>query len=371
MKSLYSSIAIEGGISRTMLARQTHLSKTTVSTLVDELIDLNFIVDEGVSYSDNVGRKPNCLKPRSGQYYVIVLRWIEHTAEAHVVDITGFTLYTTKLHLEQGESYISLSQSCVYNDILKQFPSGRILGICIVVSAMIDAAHNEIYSTTLSLGAGRSANLIHDLYTAFPNYPVALLEDTACYAYAEKVYARISQDNFAFINFGRGIGATIFIDGKMLGKASGSVTQFGHYTVDPHGPLCACGNHGCLESMLSEGQLKISFEELGAAAQHKDPAAIHTLRRMAKFLALALSNLICIVNPELIILGGKGQYLGNLFLEEVKCSLKDVGFRRMVDGSDIRYSTLHSDACLNGAMKYFFDTYYSFLEPHLPAFYIG
>ena len=102
-----------------------------------------------------------------------------------------------------------------------------------------------------------------------------------------------------FINFGRGIGATIFIEGNMLGKASGSVTQFGHYSVNPRGPLCICGNHGCLEAMFSESQIKarleesgktscllgrsaITFEDLGKAALYKDPAAIHTLQKMSR-----------------------------------------------------------------------------------------
>lgn len=61
----------------------------------------------------------------------------------------------------------------------KYYPQ-RILGICVVVSAMIDAVRSEIYSTTLSLGPGGSGNLIHELNFAFPEYPVALLEDTAC-----------------------------------------------------------------------------------------------------------------------------------------------------------------------------------------------
>ncbi|MCA5962272.1 hypothetical protein LC724_20415 [Blautia sp. RD014234] len=58
---------------------------------------------------------------------------------------------------------------------------------------MIDAVRNEIYSTTLSLGPGGSGNLIHDLSFAFPEYPVALLEDTACYAYAEKYIHRFGK----------------------------------------------------------------------------------------------------------------------------------------------------------------------------------
>ena len=81
MKHLYSSIYIENGISRTELARRTHLSKTTVSTLVDELIERDFIADEGASHSDCVGRKPNCLKARTNQHFVIVISWVDNIAE--------------------------------------------------------------------------------------------------------------------------------------------------------------------------------------------------------------------------------------------------------------------------------------------------
>ena len=137
MKHLYSSIYIENGISRTELARRTHLSKTTVSTLVDELIEREFIADEGASHSDCVGRKPNCLKAQTNQHFVIVISWVDNIAEAHVVDVAGTSVYSTRLQLKKGETYISLSRTCVYRDILSKYDSERILGMCVVVSAMI------------------------------------------------------------------------------------------------------------------------------------------------------------------------------------------------------------------------------------------
>lgn len=154
---------------------------------------------------------------------------------------------------------------------------------------MIDEKRKEVYSTTIHLPEMEGAQLFASLKDAFPGYPVDLLNDTACYSYAEKVYGSITEKNFAFINFGnRGIGASLFIDGSMLGKASGSLTQFGHYSVDPDGPLCVCGNRGCLEALISEPKLKeriaefgeipslssrsqITFSDLGKAATFRDP----------------------------------------------------------------------------------------------------
>lgn len=388
MKRLYSSIYAHPGVSRANLAKETHLSKTTVSTLVDELIARKFVLDSGTSEGWAIGRKPNCLYVQMNSYYVVVLNWVENMVHAYLVDVAGNSVYEESREVKPEETYITCSIPCVYDSFFQHCDPSRVLGICVVVSAMIDAAHNEVYSTTLSLPAMGNDSIIDGLKVAFPEYPVAFLEDTACYAYAEKVYGEVQEKNFAFLNFSRGIGATLFIEGNMLGRASGSFTQFGHYSVDPNGPLCVCGNHGCLEALISENSLKnriaefgeipsltgrkaVTFADLGKAATFRDPAALAMVRQMAWELAQALGNLICVVNPSLIILGGKIPALGDLFLNEVRANLKKVGFRKMVDMVTVRYSSLPSDSFLNGAMKYFFDIHYCFTEENGTGFFVG
>ena len=230
MKRLYTSIYSSPGISRAHLAKQTKLSKTTVSTLVDELIEREFIVDSGIGESDSIGRKPNCLQVRMNSYYIVVMNWHENTVEAYLVDIAGTSVFHEARKLSEDENHVACSCSCFRESILEHCAPDRILGICVVMSAMIDASSNEVYSTTLNLPSMESTQIIKSLKTAFPGYPVDLLNDTACYSYAEKVYGNIKEKNFAFLNFGRGIGATLFTEGSMLGTASGSFTQFGHYS---------------------------------------------------------------------------------------------------------------------------------------------
>ena len=94
MKRLYTSIYSSPGISRAHLAKQTKLSKTTVSTLVDELIEREFIVDSGIGESDSIGRKPNCLQVRMNSYYIVVMNWHENTVEAYLVDIAALPSFT-------------------------------------------------------------------------------------------------------------------------------------------------------------------------------------------------------------------------------------------------------------------------------------
>ena len=88
LKQLYNSIYQNPGTSRAQLSKDSHLSKTAVSSLVDELIARKFVYDSGTGGSTTVGRKPNSLLLRAEQYYVAVLCLEEDRLNAALVDIT-------------------------------------------------------------------------------------------------------------------------------------------------------------------------------------------------------------------------------------------------------------------------------------------
>ena len=113
LKSLYNYIYSSDGISRSNLAKLTNLSKTTVSTLIDELISRNFIYDSGTSITDAVGRKPNSLHIKPNSYYVINIVWIDNSIDVYLIDITGKNVYEEHMQLEEQDTYISLSQKCI------------------------------------------------------------------------------------------------------------------------------------------------------------------------------------------------------------------------------------------------------------------
>lgn len=389
MKLIYNCIYENRGISRAGLSKLSHLSKTTVSFLVDELIARKFVLDSGTSdAAGNVGRKPNSLEIRGGSRYGIVIRWEKSHIDVQLVDICGTATPAARIEMSKEKSYTELSRKCV-NDVLDEMVKReQILGICIIVPAMIDQEKEEIYETTLGLTQQDSSGLIPHLKSLFPDFPVAVLNDTACFAYGEKIYSHVSEKDFAFINFDQGIGAALFIGGEMLGRASASYTQFGHYSVDPAGKLCSCGNRGCLELMIGEGSIRekvqmtkrgagsrnvayMTYDELGKAAVYGDPTAQQVLADVAEQFSRALVNMICMVRPRLIILGGKGRDLGPYFLEEIRKNLKNLGFRRMVDSVEVRFSLLDEGACFRGAMKYFFDIHYKFTVDLSGTLFIG
>ncbi len=389
LKQIYNLVYQEQGISRAELAKRTNLSKTTVSALVDELLKRNFLMDTGVSHnSRTVGRNPNSLQLKPEQHYVAVFCWEEEQVCGYLTDICGGIFVSCESIIKKSDSYVERSRSLFDLELLPAITPEKLLGICIVVPAMIDPDTREIFSTSFHVPDREESDIVKELATVFREYPVALLNDTACTAYAEKIYTGIQEMDFAFINFSKGIGAALFIQDTMLGMATASYTQFGHYSIDPSGPLCACGNRGCLERMIGEDSLpsrlaktpgnsplkrkeKVTYQELAHAGIYGDGAARSVIRDIASDFSWAIGNLVCTVHPKLIVIGGKGRDLGPLFLEDVTEFLRTTGFRRMLDSVSIRYGFLDQNACCNGAMKYFFDIHYNFTQNLCGRFFIG
>ena len=374
---IYSIIRNNPGTSRVLLAKETGLSKTTVSSLVEELIQKNFIVDTGTSESNIVGRKPKHLYPTGNRHCVLVINWTPGLLTAALVDLEGNVSRKHSITINQPSNYCSYLKELIAKLEPETLNGSELLATCIILSAMIDKSTSKIISTTL--GIDPEEDMISNIRNLLPGTALAFFNDTACLAYAEKIYSEIDENPFAFINLDQGIGAALFVDGKMLGDASGMQTQFGHYSVDPNGRPCPCGNHGCLEMMIGERMLgellrdcqketpaaleqNPRFLEIGLAAARKEPLASHALSTIAGYLSIGLSNLISLMRPGLIVIGGSGVHLGEEFLEKLTQQIRSHGFQKMVDKVQIRFSSLSEDACLQGAMQYFFHTYYSFTD---------
>lgn len=385
LKHLYNCILKDRGISRATLAKKTNLSKTTVSSLIDELIEREFIYDSGISEEFSaVGRKPNSLQICSEKHYVIVINLEEQNLHIHLVDVCGINTSEWQCEITCHDDYLPQSIAYVRQQLLPKYSNDQILGICVIIPAMLDPDKREVFAAGLHL----PHDLLNQYENAFSDFSIAFLNDTACFAYAEKVFAHVSEADFAFINYNHRIGATLFIQGSMLGKATAAYTQFGHYSVDPKGLECSCGNRGCLELLVGETSLRdrireaggksalsklsyITYADLGRAAQYGDQTAHKVICALAQDFAIALSNLICLVHPVLVIIGGRGKSLGSLFIDEINFSLKHIGFRRMVDSVNVCYSQLDTDACYSGAMQYFFDIHFQFAKNNNHTIYIG
>jgi predicted NBD/HSP70 family sugar kinase len=195
----------------------------------------------------------------------------------------------------------------------------RLLGIGIGISGFVDRATGTlIYSPILGWEGVEIAKSLEEEY----NIPVFVDNDVNALTLAELWYgAGRHFQNFICVTIGEGIGAGIVIEGHLYEGAAGGAGEIGHTCLDPSGPRCRCGEAGCLEVFASDTFLtrraqealqmgqglfqSPAPEELLAAARRGDPIAQGIFAEMGRHLGLGLKNVINLLNPEAVILGGE------------------------------------------------------------------
>lgn len=164
--------------------------------------------------------------------------------------------------------------------------------------------------------------------------PVVLRNDAKCAALAEKKYG-VSQnyDDIVFLTIGTGIGGAYFLDGKLVKPKRYPGFEFGHILIEKNGILCNCGQKGCLEQYASISALKravtdrlnierdISGLELIKTIEVKKEKLTDILDEFTDNLAIGISTIINILEPEIIVLAGSFVYYEELFMEELIAKL--------------------------------------------------
>jgi glucokinase len=185
--------------------------------------------------------------------------------------------------------------------------------------------------------------------------------------------AGVGVDHFAYFNIGTGIGGGIIIDGRLY-RGCGNAGEFGHQTILPDGPECLCGRRGCLESLASgtsiarrgrerlpdypeslilchAGDAKsITAEHVFKAALDGDPLAREIFQETGEYLGLGVANVVNILNPRRVILGGGVVTAGDLLLDEVRRTVKERAMAQLARDVEIVPGALGDQAGILGAI---------------------
>src|SRR5581483_8809737 len=145
--------------------------------------------------------------------------------------------------------------------------------------------------------------------------PVRLENDANCFALPEALHGSGRGRGFVFgVILGTGVGGGLVHDGRLWTGAQHIAGEWGHHSIDPAGPRCYCGRRGCVETMLSGPALEAAYRaaggdpapaaEVGARAAAGDPIAAAVLERWLDCFGRALANVIDILDPDVVVLGG-------------------------------------------------------------------
>lgn len=206
--------------------------------------------------------------------------------------------------------------------------------------------------------------------------PVYLLNDVRTATLGELTFGKgQAVQSLAFFALGTGIGGGVVIDGKLRLGPLGAAGELGHQTIIPDGPLCGCGNRGCLETLasgpaiaaqgvwlMSAGRAPALYDlvggdaaqvtprEMAVAATRGDEAVRDVLQRAAAYLGIGIANVVTILHPELVVLGGSVAEIGALLFDTVRQTLLARVGMFPTDGVRIEKSALGDRAGLLGGV---------------------
>ena len=206
------------------------------------------------------------------------------------------------------------------------------------------------------------------------NIPTRIDNDVRCAALGElKFGAGRGCENFVCITVGTGIGSGLVINGKVVRGAANAAGEIGHIKLQMEdGPLCGCGDSGCLEAFASgpsivamaqeylKGGKSAKFRELAGdgeitpyivakAAEAGDPVAKRIFEKMGYYIGMGLTSVINLLNPEKIIIGGGVAECGELLLDPIRRTINDRAMKVQREAVEIVPAELGNSAGVIGA----------------------
>ena len=326
----------QGTLPRAEAARRTGLSRTTVGHIIDELIADGFL-REGDSQRapESAGRRVIPVHFNASAGYVLGvslgrshLTLLVSDLAAHVIDRKDVPFAITA-----GPEYC-LSQIVV---ALRAFVADHgihwddLIGVGIGMAGAMNAELTG-FASRHSLPEWDGVDVQGILKDAL-NMPVYLENNANLGALGEMSYgAGRGVPDLLYVKAGMRIGSGLVINSEIYRGSSGTAGEIGHMTVLRDGPLCDCGNHGCLKTLASVPAILAAaqrerlsalgdFNALIAAAQAGDEASGQALTQAGEWIGIALASLVNVLNPALIVLDGQTMRAGNLIIEPIRQSI--------------------------------------------------
>jgi len=231
-------------------------------------------------------------------------------------------------------------------DVILKKTELPLCGVGVACKGIIDAESSRINRLPGDLHF-LEGSVLQDFVKA--RLPVRADNDARVALVAEALWgAARGRRNVVLLTLGTGVGGAAMVDGVVLHGAAGIAGHFGHMTVDPHGPLCMCGNHGCLETFFSSRAIESEYfahqhraapttlptksdgevqhtEAIFQAAANGDESARSVLERAFDYLGALVVSLLHAFDPEVLILGGNIAQAGDQVLGPVRAAIAKNG----------------------------------------------
>ncbi len=328
----------KGSISRTEISNVTGWSKAKASQEIRNLVDKGYLVEIGEGASQG-GRRPQIIRINDQLGFIVGIDIGATSLEIALADVAGKITFRRSEAADVRVKPEVLLDRCI--ELLKEMIDrqggsiDQILGIGVGVPGPVNFARGVLVAPPLM--PGWENFLIRDYFKqAFPTSYVVVDNDVNIMALGEqRAGDGAGIDHFIYVKIGTGVGAGIVSNGKIHRGSDGCAGDIGHICVNKQGPLCSCGNTGCLEAMaagpaitakamqaaqngtspvlrrmLESNGGTLTPEDVNTACREGDQAALDIIRESGQMVGDVLASLVNFLIPAIFLLGAGSPTLG-------------------------------------------------------------
>ena len=326
--------------SRADLARETMLSRATVSTLIEELVRAGLVEENAAAPATagaeaGLGRPPVLLSLVSGAAFAVGLDFGHQHIRVALCDLSGEPI-VDDYSLAQVDHAPIESLDLAHELVREALRRGgvapdQLLGVGIGLAVPIVKATRELAADGILPGwhGIRPAEEME----ARLGIPVALDNDANVGALGEKAFGVAREvDDLIYVRLSAGIGAGLIIEGHPYPGVTGVAGEIGHVLSDPSGPICRCGNRGCLEAVASPVAVAallersigepVTVQRLLELVADGHRGARRAVAEAGEAVGRAVSMAVNILNPELVVVGGDLAQAGEALLAPITAAIE-------------------------------------------------
>jgi predicted NBD/HSP70 family sugar kinase len=360
------ALRTRGAISRADIARQTGLSRSTVSSLVGDLQTAGLVVERvaesAAPASPQGGRPPVLVALDQSAGAVIGLDFGHDSLRVAVADLSYAILAETYAELEVDTAAQDALDTAarLVGELIQEagVERDRVLAAGMGLPGPIDRASGLVHSQPI-LPSWVGLNPAGEMEARL-ELPVHLDNDANVGALGESTFGVGRGTHvMAYLRLSAGIGAGLVINGRPFRGARGIAGEIGHVLVDPQGPICRCGNRGCLETFVAGPALcellrrshgPLTVRDLLRLAQEGDAGCQRVLADAGRVVGRAVADLCNYLNPDLVVVGGDLSVAGDVLLEPMREAVRRFAIPAAVEDLEIVAGTLGGRAELLGAL---------------------
>ncbi|WP_230193878.1 ROK family protein [Streptomyces coriariae] len=336
---VFTTVLSQGPLTRLELARRAGLSAAAVTKAVRPLFASGYLVEDADTEARSaLGRPANLVRVDGGRALFLGLKLTADAIFGVLTDLRCRILLARRVPLtDRAVKAVLASTAEMVRELLTEADGYgvRVMGLGIAVSGDVDRTEGVVrYSPFLEW---RDVPLA-ELACAVTGLPVTVDNDVRALTVAEQWFgAGVGLSNFAVVTVGAGVGCGLVVHGRVVAGAHGVAGEIGHVTVDADGPLCHCGNRGCVEAIAADPAILARIRERTGVevadtaqavdlARRGDAHAREAYSRAGEAIGRGIATVANLLGPERVVISGEGLAAYDLFAEQIRGAFAAAAF---------------------------------------------